>query len=108
MSYLPHYPVHPPLRPSRPSLTSFNSCRLSEEGTEGPGALTMCLECLTILCNPDVSLNPGLPLEQRLADDCPGVAEGSALVAALLACLPNLGGEKKGGVGEAKVAGAGR
>lgn len=55
----------------------------------------MCLECLTILCNPDVSLNPGLPLEQRLADDCPGVAEGSALVAALLACLPNLGGEEE-------------
>lgn len=30
------------------------------------------------------------------ADDCPGKAEGSALVAALLACLPNWGGAWKG------------
>lgn len=70
--------------------------RLHEEGGEGQLVLTMCLEALTILCNPEVALLPGAPLAQRLVDEVPTLAEGSALVAALLACLPNLGGELYG------------
>eukprot|EP00798_Chlamydomonas_sp_ICE-L_P012182 gene12182-15304_t len=66
---------------------------LSEEGTDGVASCTMALEALTILCNPDVALNIGLPLEDRLQNDTPSVTEASTLVAALLACLPNLASE---------------
>ena len=52
----------------------------------------MCLECLTVLLNPDVALDISIPLEKRLASDCPGPAEAAALVAAVLACMSNLGG----------------
>ena len=58
-------------------------------------ALTMCLEGLAVLLNADVALDPTLPLAQRRVNDCPVTAEASALVAAVLACLPNLGGESE-------------
>ena len=39
----------------------------------------------------------GLPLQQRLVDDVPPLSECSAMVAALLACLTQLGRECPGG-----------
>lgn len=66
--------------------------RLNDEPTDGLAAVTMALECMTILCNPDVALDMRASLEQRCNDDVPGVGELAAAVAALLACLPSLGG----------------
>ena len=77
-------------------LQPLHPHRLPEEGAEGPMALTMCLEGLAVLLNADVALDPALSLAQRRINDCPGTAEASALVAAVLACLPNLGGERRG------------
>ncbi len=36
-------------------------CRMADEGADGAAALSMCLEALVVLINPDVALNLALP-----------------------------------------------
>ena len=52
----------------------------SDSGRAGEaGALvTMALEVVTVLANPDVCLDPALPAERRAAEECLGVPEVSA------------------------------
>lgn len=65
--------------------------KLAEEGSDGTTAVTMTLEAMTMLANPDIALNPRAPLATRLVDDVPSPVEASAMVSALLSCLPHLG-----------------
>eukprot|EP00198_Chlamydomonas_reinhardtii_P009184 XP_001698521.1 predicted protein [Chlamydomonas reinhardtii] len=49
------------------------------------------LDALRMLLDPDLSLAPSAPREQRLREDVPPLTESAALVTALLAVLPFLG-----------------
>jgi len=45
------------------------------KGAEARALTTMALEIATVLCNPDVCLDPSLSLEQRAVDECVGASE---------------------------------
>ncbi|GFH15571.1 uncharacterized protein HaLaN_11819, partial [Haematococcus lacustris] len=65
--------------------------RLAEEATEGAVAVTMTLELLALLLNPQLSMNRGLPLAQRRIQDTPPLQDLTPLVTALLPSLQHLG-----------------
>ncbi|KXZ41982.1 hypothetical protein GPECTOR_230g517 [Gonium pectorale] len=61
------------------------------EAAEIPVVAGQALEALRLLVDPDLSLSPAAPREQRLREDVPSLGESTALVTALLSCLPFLG-----------------
>lgn len=61
-----------------------------DEAPEGSAALSMCLEALLVLANPDVALQPSLSRDKRLAEDVPPLADLTTVVTALLAALQHL------------------
>ncbi|KAG2486887.1 hypothetical protein HYH03_014481 [Edaphochlamys debaryana] len=56
-----------------------------------PVVVGQALEALRLLADPDISLSPAAPREKRLQEDVPPLPEATAMVTALLACLPHLG-----------------
>jgi hypothetical protein len=53
--------------------------------------VTMCLELLAALLNPEIALNHSLPRSRRYAEDVPPLNDLTPVVTALLSSLHHLG-----------------
>ncbi|GIL89178.1 hypothetical protein Vretifemale_16983, partial [Volvox reticuliferus] len=73
------------------STIGGNNTAGAAEAAEVPVVTGQALEALRLLADPDLSLSPGAPRETRQREDVPSVAEATAMVTALLSCLPYLG-----------------
>lgn len=77
----PHAPVHPQAAFLDQGIVTAIAkllTHLMRDETHGPEVTSLCtmaLEIVTVLFNPDVCLNPLLPVTQRVIDDCPSVKE---------------------------------
>lgn len=56
------------------------------KGAEARALTTMALEIATVLCNPDVCLDPSLSLEQRAVEECVDASEVCTAIHCVAKC----------------------